>query len=801
MIRNYFRIAYRNLMKNRVFTLVNILGLAIGITACLFISMYVNYQKSYDSFYKDSNTIYRVRWERHSEKGDEIRFASACPAVGDALIESFPEIEACAHAYNATGIYSYKEQVFQEEKAFWADNEYLKMFSFDFMKGNSDQALLAENSVVISESVAKKYFKDEDPMGKFLSMNKELKLEVKGVFKDRPKNVHCSTDILISYSTLAKLYGPQVMKSWLYSGFYTYVRLKDGTDPKQVESKIPPLLKDRIADVLKKYQLEMFFYLQPIEDIHLTSHYMQELEANGDIKTVNFLDIIAYFIILIAWVNFLNLSTISYIGRAKEVGLRKVVGASRSKIVLQFLMEAIFINLLAVCLSMIFLELFTPLFKSLSGIPESYKIWQHAWLYTSLFGMLFIGIFLSGMYPVWGLSFTDMNKMLKGEYKGSRSGLMLRKGLVLLQFVISIVLIAGTLSVMGQLNFMRKADPGFNKEDVIVLGTPMVGDSTLLSKRDVFRMELMRQPNIHTVAYSSYVPGEAIKSNLGSIYKEGDEPTSSKNYRLIQVNEEFLDLYEMKMLKGRNFSKEFVSDAKTVVINAKAAHHLGFDHPEDAVGKNIFLHKAKRKVIGVIKNYAHRSPKEEFEPIIFHTRPGLLGYLSVKLNGGLTNETIRDIEKSYQEMFAGNPFDYYVLKESYEAQYGDDERFGKVFGIFALLGIIITSLGLLSLSAFSANQRRKEIGVRKVMGASVQGLLLMLSKDYLKLLILATVLMFPLFYYALDTWLESFAYKMEISLYLFVVPVFLVGFIALLTISYQSYKTANLNPIKSIKYE
>lgn len=801
MIRNYFLIAWRNLLKNRVFTLVNILGLAIGIAACLFISLYVNYHNSYDSFYDDVDDIYRVRWERHSQKGDEIRFASACPAVGETFQEAFPEVEAVAHCYNAHGIFSYKDKVFQEERAYWVDNEYLSMFSFEFVKGDRSKALIAENSVVISESTAQKYFQAEDPVGKLLKMNKDLALEVTGVFKDRPSNVHCKTDVLLSYKTLARHYGPRVMKSWLYSGFYTYVRLKNGSDPKLIEEKVPALLENKISEVLKKFQLEMFFYLQPVKDIHLTSHYMQELETNGDKKTVSFLYIIAYFIILIAWVNFLNLSTISYIGRAKEVGLRKVVGASRAKVILQFLLESLLINLIAVGLAVIFIELFMSGFKNLTAIPLEFSIWQQTWFYWNLLAMLFIGVFISGMYPVWGLNFTDMNKMLKGEYQGSKSGLVLRKGLVLLQFVISIVLIAGTLSVMMQLNHMHKLDPGFNKNDIIVLSTPMVGDSTLIHRRDAFREELSRHPQIKAVSYSSYVPGEDIKSNLGSIYREGDEPTASKNYRLIQVNEEFLDLYEMKMLKGRNFSKLHLSDNKAVVINEKAAYHLGYKNPSDAVGDNIFLSREKKKVIGVIKDYAHQTPKEEHEPIIFHTRPGVLGSLSVKLEGPVSKKLIHFIEDQYQNLFDGNPFNYYVLNEAYEAQYQDDLRFGKVFGIFALLGIIITTLGLLSLSAFTANQRKKEIGVRKVLGASVKTILLMLSKEYFRLLIIATVVMLPLFYFGINYWLNGFASQMEISVLLFIVPVFIVGIVAILTVSYQSYRTANLNPVDSIKYE
>jgi putative ABC transport system permease protein len=801
MIRNYFLIAYRNLLKNRVFSLVNILGLAIGITACLFISMYVHYQKSYDGFYDDADRIYRVRWERKSSKGDEIKFASACPAVGETLQEAFPEIESMARCNVASGIYAHKKKVFNENHAYWADNEYLKMFSYEFVSGNRNEALIGDNAVVISESAAKRYYGDENPLGKFLSLNRELKLEVKGVFRDRPENVHCKTDILISYKTLERLHGPKVMQSWLYSGFYTYIKLKKGSSAKQVEAKIPALLKDRISDVLKKFQLEMFFKLQPVKDIHLTSNYMQELATNGDARTVKFLRIIAYFIILIAWVNFLNLSTISYINRAKEVGLRKVVGASRGQVVIQFLLESVFINVLALLVSALLIELFIPFFRELSGVPQSYKIWHFPWMYLNLFAMLFIGIFLSGMYPVWGLSFTNMNKMLRGEYKGSKSGLFLRKGLVLMQFVISIVLIGGTLSVWGQVAHMRKTDPGFNKNNIVVLNIPTVGDSTLVWKREAFKNELIRRNSIERVALSNFVPGSAITSNLGSIYREGDEPTSSKNYRLIRVDDDFLDVYEMRLRQGRNFSKDYLSDAKAVVINEKAALHLGFEKPEEAVGKNIILSREKVKVIGVLENYAHRSPKEEYDPIIFHTKKIYSGYVSIKLNQKISRSTLAYIKRTFNESFKGNPFDYYVLKDAYEQQYKDDLRFGKVFGIFAILGIIITSLGLLSLSAFSANQRRKEIGVRKVLGASVHRLLLMLSREYLALLVIATILMFPMLYYGLNLWLNGFANRMDLSIYLFVIPVLMVGVISVLTISFQSYKTANRNPVDSIKYE
>ncbi|MFA8434605.1 MAG: ABC transporter permease [Marinifilaceae bacterium] len=801
MFRNYFLIALRNLIKNRIFSLVNILGLATGITACLFISMYVNYQKSYDNFYEKGDDLYRVRWERYSDKGDEIRFASACPAVGRTLQETFPEVLNHARSYKAKGVFSYREQVFQEENVFWAENEYLKLLSYNLLQGNADKALVAENTVVISESIAKKYFKNEDPIGKFLSYDQRLKLEVTGVFKDRPENVHCKTDLLISFPTFIRMIGQRADHSWLYSGFYTYIQLKEGTDPAQIEARIPQLLQDKIGDLLKQYQLEMAFFLQPVKDIHLTSHYMHELDANGDSKTINFLFIIAYFIILIAWVNFLNLSTISYIRRAREVGLRKVVGATRYQIIRQFLLEAVIINLIAIGISLILLELLMPFFRNLTAIPENFRIWNHSWLYINLIGMLFVGVFVSGMYPVWGLTFSDMNKMLKGDFKGSRTGLLLRKGLVLVQFVISIVLIAGTLSVVRQLNFMRNSNPGFDKNHVIVLNTPTVGDSTLLSRREAFKSELTRRPEIQGVAYSSIVPGKAIVSNLGSIYKEGDEPTSSKNYRLVRVDHDFLELYGMTFLKGRNFSREYPSDKGAVVVNEKAALHLGFAKPEDAVGSRIHMGRDFHSIIGVIGNYAHRSPKEEFEPEIFHIQPGLYGYLSVKLIGKPSNEILGQIKDKYNQLFTGNPFDYYFLNESYDAQYQEDERFSKVFGIFAILGMIITSLGLLSLSAFSANQRRKEIGVRKVLGASVQRLLLMLSKEYIILLGIAAAVVLPLFYWGLNNWLNGFAKKMDIPVWMFILPILVVGVISVFTISYQSFKTANQNPVESIKCE
>lgn len=800
MLKNYLRIAIRNLLKYRIFSLFNIIGLATGITACLFITLYVKYQKSYDTFYEDSNQIYRVRWERHSQKGDEIKFASACPAVGYTLQENFPEIENYACCYKAQGVFSYREQIFKEEHVFWAQNSYLNLFSFEFVQGDSKEALSKVNTVVISEDIAKKYFRNENPIGKMLTYDKGYQFEVKAVFKNRPENVHCKTDILISYPTLEKAYGDRVMTSWLYSGFYTYVKLKASANPKDIEAKIPQLLKDKIGDLLKKYQLKMFFYLQPVQDIHLNSHYMHELDRNGDRKTVTFLYIIAYFIIFIAWINFLNLSTITYIGRAKEVGLRKTIGASRKQIVLQFLLEAVIVNLTAIILSILLLFVFMPAFQNLTDIPNSYQIWNQQWLYTNLAWMSLVGIFLSGMYPVWGLSFSNINKMLKGDFKGSKSGLTLRKGLVLLQFTVSFLLIAGTLSVSKQLDFMKAKDSGFDKENVLVVNIPVIGDSTLVARRETFKRELCRDSKIEKVAYSAIVPGKTIHSNLGTVYREGDEPTSSKNYRLDGVDYDFLDLYHMKFIKGKNFSKDRNANARSIIINEKAALFLGYQNPEDAVGTRVYVGRSLLNVIGVIKNYAHLSPKEDFEPMILHAHPRQ-GYISIKLNEEINADLVQKIKTKYSEIFSGNPFDYYSLEESYSTQFKEDERFGTVFGIFSILGIIITALGLLSLSAFTAKQRKKEIGVRKVLGASIQSILLMLSREYIKLLAIASVVMIPLFYYCIDLWLQAFAYRMEISVFLFIVPIVLVALIAVFTISFQSYKTANLNPVDSIKYE
>lgn len=798
MFKNYLLIAYRNLLKNRIFSMVNIVGLSIGMVACLLICMYVNYERSYDTLYDGSEDIYRVRWERLAENGDLIQFASACPAVGQTLKETIPEVESYSRIYKASGIFSFKDKCFREENVFWAENEYLSMMTFNLVKGYRSEALVAENTVVISKKMAIKYFGDEDPMGKFLRLDNSMKLEVTGVFEDRPDNMHVKTDILISFPTFIRAYGPQLNSSWLYSGFYTYIKLLKGTDPSVVESRIPKMVTDKITPILEKYHLKMFFHLQKVNDIHLTSHYLHELQGNGDSKTISFLFIIAWFIIIIAWVNFINLSTISSLKRAKEVGLRKVVGATKGLIIWQFFMEALIINVVALFISGVVLELTMPLFSNLTGVSLAYNPWHQWWFYRNIIGMFVVGVFVSGLFPVWGLSSAKIISILSGDYRGSRKGLLLRKGLVFFQFAISLLLIAGTISVSRQLNHMRNADLGFSPSNVMVVNAPSVGDSTLLSRWETFRSDLLRNTGVEKVAYSSVVPGKALKQNLGTIYKEGDDPTNSKNCRLVRVDYDFIPLYDIKVIAGRNFSREFPSDNMAVVINEKTSHLLGFEDPQSAVGQRIVLGRPHVTIIGVVANYYHRCPKEEFDPEIFHIRPAAYGYFSVKLSDV---GALKYVKECYVKTFEGNPFDYYFLRESYNQQYEDDMRFGDVFVIFALLGIVITCLGLMGLSAFTATQRRKEIGVRKVMGASVGQILMSFSREYIYLLVFAALVVMPVFYWGVTQWLDHFATQMDVAPWLFVIPLFVVGFIALATVSFQSYRTANMDPVKAIRYE
>lgn len=807
MLKNYFKIALRNLLKNKVFSFINILGLAIGIAACLLILQYVQWELSYDDFHANKENLYRVKQSRYNKGVLTTEWAAGCGAAGYELKEGFEEVDEYATLRPSQGVVIYKEAPggpvrFKEEKMFFATASFLPMFSFDLLQGDEATALEAPYTAVISQSAAQRYFGAEDPIGKRISVNDENEYEVTGVFQDVPENSHLKFDLLFSYSTFVGWVGEEVITAWQWDGFYTYLKLKDGTDPKALEEKFPALIEAKAGEELAEYDSDMDFYLQPLTDIHLTSNYMMEAEVNGDQDAVYALMIIAIFIILIAWVNYINLSTAKSVDRAKEVGIRKVMGSQRTQLIRQFMAESVLLNVLAVIIAIVLVLVSYRYFSSLIGQELTLSLFLTPSFWWFLLGIFVIGAFFSGIYPAFVLSAFKPVQVLKGKMSTSKNGVVLRKTLVVLQFAASVFLIAGTLIVYRQIMYMQEQELGVAIDQTLVIEAPSVVDDSVYADRvEGFKSALTSNTAIKAATASTAVPGNKPGWNAGGIRLLSQDETESNQYRVIGIDYDFLDAFQLEMVAGRNFSRDFGTDEGAVLFNQSAIKLLGFDEVEEALNEEIFFWGDTFKIVGVVKDYHQESLKADFDPLIFRLMPASRSFFSLKVETAHLPETITAAREVWDSYFPGNPFSYFFLDDHFNQQYEADLRFGQTFGFFALLAIFVACLGLFGLSSFMAVQKTKEIGIRKVLGSSVSGIVALLSKDFVRLVIIASVVSLPIVYFVMQSWLSDYAFRIEIAWWLLLTPVILVLLIALFTISFQTVRAALADPAKSLRYE
>ena len=831
MLKNFFKVAYRNLLKNKVFSIVNILGLAIGMSACFFIFLYVHFELSYDGFHKNADNLYRVPITTSGRLGDNVTAATNHPAVGPAMKRDFPEVvnyarAAPLHLVMNTSMISYtdgaKSTTFNEGKIWLADPSLLTMFSFPLVEGHPTTALSDGRSIVISHTTAKKYFGDEDPLGKTLFLNRETPFKVTGVFKDVPENSHLKFDMLMSFQmfqyTVFKALGPgnYLDNSWIWPEFYTYVQLAPGTDPKSLQAKLPAFVTRHLGDEMKKLGYNCQFQLQPIRDIHLRSGFAQEAEANGSEKEVYFLSVIGAFILIIAWINYINLSTAKSVERAREVGLRKVVGASRIQLIAQFIMESVIVNFLALGIAGMIVWFSYPLFDKLTGkhIGDQFSdsgLLQQPLFWLSLTGAFAFGAFLVGAYPAFILSAFRPVLVLKGKLFQSAKGILLRKSLVSFQFVLSILLIAGAITLYSQLSYMRGQGLGYNKDQVLVLKAPAIYDSTLADRMSAFESELLRNHAVANVSASTEVPGKTIVER-NDVRKLSDAETYSFTPDLVAIDDHFISTYQIGMAAGRGFlpgesSVISRSEVARVVVNEEVVKGLGYKNDQAAINQPIIfkygMNNINAEIIGVIRNYHQRSLKEAYDPILYYYPKNYTrwGYISIRLNTERLSQDMAFFEKTYKNIFAGNAFEYFFLDDYFNRQYQDDQRFGGIFSLFTGLAIFVACLGLLGLSSFIIRLRTREIGVRKVLGASVYSLLVLCSRDFVKLVCLAAVIATPIIYFLANRWLDNYAFHIHLSWVIFILPPLLLLFVSLITTGLHSVKAALANPVKSIKSE
>lgn len=821
MGRNLLITAFRSLKKNKFFSFLNILGLSIGMSVFLIIALYVRFEKSYESFISENHNIYRVTLT--SYLNNELSFASAenYPGVGPALQAELPEVVAFARLYNM----GYKNNVIitnedakpdpiavKQTKFLYADSSFLGMMDYKMVAGKANSALAEPLSAVISESYAKLYFGTDDPLGKTLRMqdddyNNEL-VKVTGVFKDLPRNTHLKFDVLFSYKTLFSRFErarERYDQSWTRKDMYTFIKVQEGTNPKHLESKLGAIVEKYSPGLKEKNQRDVLT-LQSIGDIHLTSNLAEEVEPNGDGKIVVFLSLIGLFVLVIAWVNYVNLSTAKAMERAKEVGVRKVMGAFKHQLIRQFLAESAMVNFLAIAVALIFIAILLPAFNSLAGQSLHLNDLCQPWFLTTVFVLWIIGTSLSGFYPAMVLSSFKPVSVLKGKLKNSSSGIILRKALVVAQFMASVALIAGTLIVYRQLDYMMSQDIGMNIDQVIVIERPGISprDRNAFSAAiETFKNEVKTIPSVQAVTSSVTIPGKQREYKAG-FKRYGSADDQLVTLRANSMDYNFLEVFKMKLIAGRAFSSDYPKDQDTsAIVTASAVKALGFKSAEEAVGQTITAPgwEFTAIIVGVVNDYHQASLKKAIDPMIFYCSPFYGEYYSLRITPENLQASVEGIRTSYQKAFPGNPFDYFFLDDYFNRQYENEKKFGKLFNVFAGLAVVVGCLGLFGLSAYTATQRTKEIGIRKALGSTDRGIFILLSQEYVKLISLAVILSVPLTWIVMDEWIESFPYRTTISPGVFIIAGVSVLIISILTVSYQTIRAARTNPINSLRYE
>jgi putative ABC transport system permease protein len=794
MIKNYLKIAFRNLWRHKIFSFINILGLAIGMTACYLIFLYVRFELSYDSMHARTSRMYRLVTDIKTPS-ETIRAGITAWPFAPNIKKDFPEVETVARIGLTNFLVRKGDRKFQEDRVLWADSTFFQLFDFNLIKGNALTVLKDPFNVVLSKTAARKYFGDADPIGQTLLLTGEdYNGLVTGVMEDLPENSHIKADMLISMSTLTKVFNPDQDNQWSNFDALSYLLLRPGVDPEAVEKKFPAFLERHNGKEMQANQMYYTLSLEPLRDVYLKSDREDNIE-NGNINNVYIFSIIAIFILLIACINFINLSTARSAERAKEVGIRKVIGAEKGQLMRQFIGESLILSLIAFVMALGLDSMLLPLFNQLAGKTISEGIFTDLSSLALLFSAS-IGIgLLAGVYPALVLAGYKPIVVLKGRFSTGNKGIMLRRGLVIAQFTISIALITGTIIVYNQMKYMRNRDLGFQKDQMLILDTN--GDAG----KDALKQEIARLPQVKSASLSSSVPGGPNSGAYSEVEnRKGDLQVA--NLDLYFVDFDYIDQFRIQMAAGRSFSRDFGTDTtQAMVINEAAVKLLGYASPQEAIGRRFRQWGREGKIIGVTKNFHFRSLQDPIKPLSMRIEPSRSNLLSVKVSAGELPATIAAIESKWKSVITKRPFSYYFLDEFFDRQYRSEERFGKLFLNFAILAIFISCLGLLGLASYSTLQRTREIGIRKVMGASVTNIVHLLSWDFLRLVGLAFFIAAPIAWYFMDRWLQDFAYRIDISWWIFLLAGMIALVIALLTISFQASRAALVNPVKSLRSE
>ena len=803
MVRHFFQIAWRNLLKRKFYSLINVAGLAIGMACCVLITLYVQNELSYDRYHTKHDRIYRVLQTFRSIKPGEnpgvptpqdFQFWGCAP-VGPALQADFPGIEKVVRFMSPASILLQQgEKRFQQDNLLFMDSTAFDVFSWKMLSGDPHTALIAANSIVLTRTVAKKIFGDGNPVGQTLRADNAVNLVVTGVMEDVPPNSQFTFNGLISMAT-SRNQRSDIFDMWGYVDFYTYLLLKENTSIQSIQAQAPAFLKRHNSND-KGYAISF----EKMTDAYLHSVAARQPGPTGSLLNVYLFSCIAVFIILIACINFMNLSTARSLERAKEVGVRKVLGVRPSSLMWQFLFESILLSVVAAVIALVLARAGLPLIGKLSGKALSYAGFFTPRMYVVMAAFAVVVGIVAGIYPAWFLSGFRAIAVLKGKFNPSAEGISFRKALVVFQFTLSVALIAGTIIVYTQLKYVNRHELGFQKDQMVIVD--FEGDDKVEQNIETIKKAIADQPGVVAVAASRAVPGEFLP-NAGTQIEAPDGKMEFQIPFIYEIDFDFIPTYHIPLVAGRTYSRSYTTDsAQSMVINEAAARLYGYARPADAVGKKFDQWGRKGTIIGVVKDFNFRSLHQAVEPLTLrYGYPVNLNRITVAIKGDNIPVTLSHMKKVWDQLAPQRPLLYHFLDASFSAQYETDLDFGQLFTFFSCLAIFIACLGLFGLSTFMAQQRVKEIGIRKVLGSSVSGIIMLLSKDFIKLVLIAIVIAIPVCWWAMNTWLQGFAYRITIGPLIFIEAGTIALGVALITMAWQSFKAAMSNPVRSLRNE
>ncbi len=793
MIRNYLKMAFRNARTHKIYSLINIIGLSVGLACCILAFMHVHREMSYDRYHRDGDRIYRIAQNIRKEAAELDTARVAAPLI-PAIRESFPEVESAARFQLATweSLVERGEIKYYEDWVMIAENDIFDVLTIPFIRGNPEKALDRPRTVVITEKVARKYFGREDPLGQALVLWGN-QVEVTGVVAECPEDTHLKYDVIISLNGFERIWN---LENWGWTGFYAYVKLKPRVDPENFEKKVSHIADVYAGDKLEEWGTTFTFYLQPIASIHLHSNLVSEIGIPGNPRDIATFSIIGFLILIISCINFINLGTARSDKRAREVGVRKVVGAHRGQLTRQFLLESVLTTAISLVLSLILVALALPYFNLLTGQRFEWPdLFRPGLLLILICFTLCVGL-LAGSYPAFFLSRFKTANVLKGSRGHDPKGTLLRKTLVVSQFAITVILVIGTLSVYRQIDFMKNTYLGFDKHQKLII------PANLKERYESVKTEFARNPSITGATACWNVPGRLANLIEARLVGEVDEKTQAMNF--YYVDSDFIPEYEIEMIAGRPFQRDVRTDvADTFILNETAAKAFGFSSPGEAIGKRMYEGGSGGigTIIGIVRDFHYKGLQTRVEPLVLQWRPDFFSTLSLTVSTENVPETISFVEKKWDELQLGGLFTYFFLDEDFDRHYRSEESLGRLYMTLTLLAVFISCLGLAGLSSFAAEQRTKEIGIRKIMGASMPNILVLLLREFFKWVLLANIIAWPAAYLIIDRWLQGFAYRTNIDIGIFGLSAASAFLIAFVTVSFQTVKAAIADPVGSLRYE